>query len=34
VTEKAREVLRKYKQESSDLTAEAKAAGTSRLPVP
>lgn len=34
VTEKARDVLRKYKQESPELTAEAKAAGTGRLPVP
>lgn len=34
VTEKAREVLRKYKQESPELTAEAKAADTGRLPVP
>jgi hypothetical protein len=35
VTDKARDVLRKYKQESPDLTAEAQAAsGTGRLPVP
>lgn len=34
VAEKAREVLRKYKQESPELTAEAKAADTGRLPIP
>ena len=34
VTEKARVVLRKYKQESPELTAEAKAAQKEPLPVP